>query len=404
MYTKKMLDEAKSIRSELISYRRAIHSFAEVGFDTHKTIDFIKNELDLIGVECRDFGRCGLAAEIGNKKGGKVILLRADIDALPIKEESGEEFSSDNGNMHACGHDMHAAMLLGAARLLKNHENEINGRIKLMFQPAEELLKGADDMIQAGVLSDPHVDAAMMIHVMAGIPLASGTVIVSSEGESAPAADYFTVTVKGKGCHGAMPNMGVDPITAAAHIIISAGEILSREISMNDRAALTFGSIKAGDGANVIPDVAVLRGSMRAFGESEREFIKKRFCGISAAVGLAFRTEVDVTFDAGCPPLKNDGEIASFAEGYLKELLGREKVFMSKELEGGGKRVAGSEDFAYISQKVPSLMIAVAAGSPTEGYGYPLHHPKVRFNESALPIGAAVYAYTAMRWLCEKST
>jgi len=404
LYTKKMLDEAESVKSDLLNYRRTIHGFAEVGFDTHKTISFIKNQLDLIGVECRDFGRCGLAAEVGNKKDGKVILLRADIDALPIKEESGEEFSSDNGNMHACGHDMHAAMLLGAARILKNHENEINGRVKLMFQPAEELLEGAGDMIRAGVLDNPKVDAAMMIHVMAGVDIPSGTVIVSSEGESAPAADYFTVTVRGKGCHGAMPNMGVDPVTAASHIIISTGEILSREISMNDRAALTFGSVKAGDGANVIPDVAVLRGSMRAFGEDEREFIKRRFCEISTAVGAAFRTEAEVTFDAGCPPLKNDGKLSSFAEGYLKELLGREKVFTSKELEGGGKRVAGSEDFAYISQKIPSLMIAVAAGSPTEGYGYPLHHPKVRFNESALPIGAAVYAYTAMRWLCEKST
>jgi len=273
-----------------------------------------------------------------------------------------------------------------------------------MFQPAEELLEGADDMIQAGVLSDPPVDAAMMVHVMTGVPLASGTVIVSSEGESAPAADYFAVTVKGKGCHGAMPNMGTDPIIAAAHIIVALGEISSHELAMNDRAVITVGNIKAGDSANVIPDTAVIRGSMRAFGCEVREFIKKRLREICESVSAAFRSEAEVSFDAGCPPLKNDGDLSVLVGGYLKELAGSSHVLFSNELDGDGKRVAGSEDFAYVSQKVPSVMLAIAAGEPDKGFEYPLHHPKVAFDESVLPLGAAAYAYSAMRWLYEKST
>ena len=351
---------------------------------------------------------CGVVtievAEIGGKKSGKAFLLRADIDALSIKEDSGLCFASENGNMHACGHDMHAAMLLGAAKILKIHETEINGRVKLMFQPAEELLEGAVDMIRAGALKDPAVDAGMMVHVMTGVDIPSGTVIVSSEGESAPAADYFTVSVKGKGCHGAMPNAGIDPIITASHIIISVGEILAREISMNDRAVITFGEITAGKGCNVIPDTALIRGSMRAFGEDVREFIKKRLTEISVGVASSFRAEAAVDFISGCPSLKNDGDLSFLVSGYLKELIGADKVFTSKELEGSGKRVAGSEDFAYISQEIPSLMIAIAAGSPDEGYTYPLHHPKADFNEDVLSLGAAVYAYTAMRWLYEKST
>ncbi len=404
MYTKKMLCEAENLKDEIIRYRRTIHRLADVGFDVCKTTGFIKNELKNIGIDAATCGRAGVVAELGQKNPEKVFLLRADIDALTIKEDSGTEFSAQNGNMHACGHDMHAAMLLGAARILKRYENEINGRIKLMFQPAEELLEGAEDMIRAGVLDNPSVDAAMMVHVMTGVKIQTGTLIVSSAGESAPSADYFTITVKGAGCHGAMPNTGRDPIIAAAHILTALGELSSRELAMNDKAVITVGSITAGDSANVIPDTAVMRGSMRAFGTDVRDYLKKRLREISVTVGAAFRTEVELSFDAGCPPLKNDSALSSLIGGYLKELVGCSGVLFSNELDGDGKRVAGSEDFAYVSQKVPSVMLAIAAGEPDNGFSYPLHHPKVTFDESVLPLGAAAYAYSAMRWLYEKNT
>ena len=318
------------------------------------------------------------------------------------------EFSSTNGRMHACGHDMHTAMMLGAARLLKEHEDEIQGTIKLMFQPSEETFEGSHDMIQAGLLKNPEVDAALMIHVMAGMPFAPGTVIVSAPGVSAPAADYFEINVQGKGCHGSMPNTGVDPLNAAAHILIALQEINARELAMDDRAVLTIGTMNAGTAANVIPDTVVMGGSIRTFDEATRLFIKKRMTEIAEGLAKSFRAEATVTFGSGCPTLVNDKELSSCVETYVKELFGNQKAFSVAELNAmsgdqPSSKSAGSEDFAYVSQEVPSIMLALAAGQPEKGYRYPQHHPMVKFDEEALAGGSAVYAYTAMRWLEEHS-
>ncbi|MDD6188361.1 MAG: amidohydrolase, partial [Clostridiales bacterium] len=232
MTAEKLLQEAEQIRDRIVGERRILHQNAETGFDLSNTLSFVKKELTDMGIQPVDCGKAGVTALVGGKKQGKVFLLRADMDALPVREEADVPFASQNGKMHACGHDLHTAMLLGAARLLKVHEDEIEGTVKLMFQPAEELLEGAKDMVEAGVLENPHVDAALMIHVMAGMPFEPGTVIVSGPGVSAPAADYFEIRVKGKGCHGSMPHMGIDPLTAAAHMIIALQEIHARELAM----------------------------------------------------------------------------------------------------------------------------------------------------------------------------
>jgi hippurate hydrolase len=300
---------------------------------------------------------------------------------------------------------MHTAMLLGAARILKNHEEEINGTVKLMFQPAEEIFEGSADMINSGLLENPTVDAAMMIHVMAAMPFESGTVVVSSGGVSAPAADYFEIEVQGKGCHGSMPNTGVDPINAAAHIILALQEINSRELGIGDRAALTVGRISAGTASNAIPDKAVMGGSIRTFDEEVRELIKQRVTEISESTAAAFRATAKVTYGSGCPVLVNDERLSRSAEKYIGELLGK-KVFTTAQLSAmGGKssKTAGSEDFAYVSHKVPSVMVALAAGQPEKGYGYPQHHPMVKLDENALPVGSGVFAYTAMRYLEENA-
>ena len=330
------------------------------------------------------------------------------MDALPIQEEADVPFASQNGKMHACGHDMHTAMMLGAARLLKNHEDEIQGTVKLMFQPAEEIFEGSKDMIDAGLLENPKVDAALMIHVMAGMPFEPGTVIVSAPGVSAPAADYFEIKVQGKGCHGSMPNNGVDPVTAAAHILIALQEISARELAMADQAVLTIGTFHAGAAANAIPDTAVMGGSIRTFDEETRSFIKQRMTEIAEGTAKCFRAGATVTFGSGCPTLVNDKDVSESAEKYVKELLAPGRAFSVAELAamGGGAsgKSAGSEDFAYVSQKVPSVMLALAAGQPAKGYCYPQHHPMVTFDEEALADGSAVYAYTAMRWLEEHGT
>ena len=406
MTSEALLREAEAIQDHVLRERRTLHQCPGTGFDIGDTLAFVRQELTDMGLQPVECGRAGLVALVGGKRPGKVFLLRADMDALPIQEEADVDFASQNGRMHACGHDLHTAMLLGAARLLKAHEDEIDGTVKLMFQPAEEIFEGSHDMIEAGLLEHPKVDAALMIHVMAGMPFPAGTVVVSAPGVSAPAADYFDIKVQGKGCHGSMPNTGVDPLTAAAHILIALQELHARELAMDDRAVLTIGTMNAGTAANVIPDTVTMGGSIRTFDEETRAFIKQRMTDIAKGVAGAFRAEAEVTFGSGCPTLVNDKDLSACCETYVKELLAPGKAFSVAELNamgGGGQssKSAGSEDFAYVSQEVPSIMLALASGQPEKGYEYPQHHPMVKFDEDALTGGSAVYAYTALRWLEE---
>lgn len=406
MIPQELLKEAQNIQNELIKNRRYLHTHPETGFDITETKAYVKKELTDMGYTPIDCGKAGLTALAGGKKSGKVFLLRADMDALPVREEADVDFPSENGNMHACGHDMHTSMLLGAAKLLKQHEDEIHGTIKLMFQPAEEIFAGSKDMIDAGVLKNPDVDAALMIHVMAGLPMPSGTVIVCDGGISAPAADYFTIRIQGKGCHGSMPNNGIDPINAAAHIITALQEIHARELALSDEAVLTFGTIHGGAAENVIPDFVELGGTIRTYDEDVRSFLKKRMTEISQGIAATFRASAKVSFGTGCPTLKNDYELSSCISTYMTELLGKEKAFTAGALsalsgEKKAPKTAGSEDFAYISQEVPSIMLALAAGNPSEGYCFPQHHPKIKFDETALSYGTAIYAYAALRYLAD---
>ena len=399
-----LLQEAEQIRDHVLRERRALHQMPGTGFDIGDTLAYVRQELTEMELQPTDCGRAGLTALVGGKRPGRVFLLRADMDALPIQEEADVDFASQNGRMHACGHDLHTAMLLGAARLLKAHEDEIDGTVKLMFQPAEEIFEGSHDMIEAGLLEHPKVDAALMIHVMAGMPFPAGTVVVSAPGVSAPAADYFDIKVQGKGCHGSMPNTGVDPLTAAAHILIALQELHARELAMDDRAVLTIGTMNAGTAANVIPDTVTMGGSLRTFDEETRALLKQRMTEIAQFTAKAFRAEAEVTFGSGCPTLVNDKDLSACCGQYMKELLGQGKAFSVAELNamGGGaksSKTAGSEDFAYVSQEVPSLMLALAAGQPEKGYCYPQHHPMAKFDESVLPGGSAVYAWAALRWL-----
>lgn len=392
-----MLKEALKIQSQIQTDYEQLHAHAETGFDLTQTRAYVKKRLLEMGYEPVDCGKAGLVATAGNPETGKVFLLRADMDALKIKEEADVSFKSDNGKMHACGHDAHTAMLLGAAKLMKYHEQELGGIVKFMFQPAEEILEGAKDMIDAGVLENPKADGAMMVHVMTGVPIKSGTVIVSAPGVSAPAADFFKIEIKGKGCHGSMPHLGADPLTAAAHVLIALQEIKARELSVFDEAALTIGALEGANVPNAIPDAVTLKGSMRAFDEEVRNHMKKRLTEIAESVARAFRTEAIVTYTSGAPTLINDKELSEKTNIWLKEALGEDMVIRSQDMPGqsGG----GSEDFAYVSQRVPSIMVALAAGDSREGYEHPLHHPKMRLDTKAFVYGAAALAEVAMRYV-----
>ena len=385
-----MLEKAMKMKEELVEHRRWLHAHAETGFELHRTADYVCRQLEDMGYLPRRVERCGIVVD-HNRSEGPTILLRADMDALPIVEETNLEFSSQTGKMHACGHDLHTAMLLGAAKLLVNED--LPGNVRFLFQPAEELLEGAKDMIDSGVLEG--VDGAMMIH-SAIAPLPTGMAIVSSPGVSAPAADYFTIRIQGKSCHGSAPQDGVDPIPAAAQILLAIQNIQTRELGLNDRAVLTIGSIHGGTAANVIADTVEMRGSLRTADENVRQKLHTRMTEIVSSMSTVFRCKGEITFDSGCPCLLNDKTMSDLAARCLKEALGENLAKSTLELNPEGSPTAGgSEDFSYISQQVPSVMVAVCAGNSE----HPLHHPQVVFDENALPHGAAAYASVAVEYL-----
>ncbi|MDN5298488.1 MAG: hypothetical protein PWP51_1041 [Clostridiales bacterium] len=398
----KLLESARGMQEELVAFRRYLHQNPELSLELPITVNFVKSKLVEMGYEPQDCGKSGIVAIAGGIRPGKVFLIRGDMDALPVEESADVPFKSTNGNMHACGHDLHTAMLLGAAKLLKEMEADIQGQVKLMFQPAEETLAGAKNMIEAGVLTAPDVDAAMMIHVMTGFPLPAGKVIVSQAGLTAAASDWFEIHVQGKGGHGAMPNNAVDPINAATHIFQAIQTIHSRELAPGQAVALTIGKFVAGTTSNVIPDTAHMYGTLRTYEPETRTFVRERLEAIAKATAEALRATAEVKIVDGCPALNNDAALVDSAKEILKELLPESDLLDMSVLTGGGK-MSGSEDFAYVSEKVPTLMLGLSAGNADEGYSFPQHHPKAIFDESVLSTGAAVYAYAAIRWLDKHS-
>ena len=390
---KEIINEARELKEELINIRRTIHESPEVGSSLPNTKAFVMNKLKEYGYEPKEICESGIVATIEGNKKGKTFLLRADMDALPVNEETTCEFKSTNGCMHACGHDMHTTMLLGAAKLLKENQSKINGTVKLVFQADEEGCTGAKKMIKAGVLKDPDVDAAMAMHVHSGTP---SNVLLCGLGTTIAGCNKFKIVVKGSGCHGAMPHLGVDPINIAVHIYLSLQEIISREISATEEpAVLTIGKFAAGDAPNVIPNEVVMEGTLRSLNKELSERIFKRMNDIVVSTAKMFRGEGELIELASAPPLSNDINLAKEVTSYIKDLLGEKSVIL---FEKGGM---GSEDFASYSYEVPSVYVMLGAGTKDENplYGEAMHNPKVVFNEDILVTGAAIHAYSAIMWL-----
>lgn len=383
----KILERAKELSSEMIENRRYIHRFPEINDDLPRTTKFVIEELKKMGYEPKEICKSGVVATVGN--GGKTILLRADMDALPMKEESGLPFSSENDYAHTCGHDIHTSMLLGAAKLLKEVEKDLKGTVKFMFQPAEESVAGAKAMIEAGLMENPKVDAAIAMHINSA-DLPTG-VVGYTLGETFASADKFKITVKGVGSHGAQPHNSADPINSAVHIHLALQELLSREIGPLENAVVTIGLFQAGTAGNAIPEKAVMEGTIRAYKKDIRDFILKRIEEISTLTAKAFRTECQVDFYASVPAIISDENITNEFVGYIKGMLEDKVVPYRKQML--------SEDFSYISDLVPSSYLALGAGSKEEGYKYGLHNPQIIFNEEAIHVGAAVFAECAIKYL-----
>ena len=387
-----IINQAKLIKDDLIKYRRTIHSNPEVGQELPKTKAYVIDRLKEMGYEPEEICESGIVATISGNKEGKVFLLRADMDALPMQEATECNFKSNNGCMHSCGHDMHTAMLLGAAKLLKQNKDKIEGTIKLVFQPDEEGFTGAKKMIEAGVLENPKVDAAMAMHVNSGTP---SNLVLCGLGPIIAGCNRFRIVVRGSGCHGAMPELGVDPINIAAHIYISLQEIISREISATQSAVVTIGKFVGGEAPNIIPSEVVMEGTIRSLNKEIGEFIFNRINDIVTSTAKMFRGEAELIELSSVPPLANDTNFANEVTSYLRDLLGEKSVVV---FEGGGM---GSEDFASYSYKVPSLYLMLGAGIKQENplYGEAMHNEKVVFNEDILVTGAAMHTYSAIMWL-----
>ena len=394
MELRTLLQEAEVMQPEILADRRALHRNPETGAELPETAAYVKRRLEALGYAPRMLAG-GVAAEITGEKTGRCILLRADMDALRIREETALDFRSENGNMHACGHDLHAAMLLGAAGLLQKHRQELAGTVRLVFQPDEEGFTGAKTMLAAGVLREaPQPQAAVALHVHSGTP--SGLVLCG-RGTFMAGCTIFRVTAEGTGCHGAMPETGIDPINIAAHIYLALQELTARELAAEVPAVVTVGRFHGGEAPNIIPGTCVLEGTIRTFDREVTARLMARIGEIAENTARAFRGSARVEELASAPPLKNDPALMNRMADWAEELVGSQRVY---RMDKGGM---GSEDFASYTYEVPSAYLLLGAGTAAEDsrFGKPMHNPQVVFNEKILPEGAALYAMAALRWLAE---
>ena len=389
-----ILQEARELAQEISENRRELHRYAEIGFDLPQTVKFVTEKLAEYGYEPQLCGKAGVIASVG--KPGKTILLRADIDALPIPEQTGLDFAASNGNSHACGHDCHPAMLLGAAKLLKKHEVELNGTVKLMFQPAEEILQGAQDMINNGLMENPSVDAAFGMHVAVGNEYSHGGKLICRRGKLNRSGDAVRVTIHGKDAHGSRPNAGIDALSIASYINLALQTVIAREIASDANNVLLVGTTHGGTSANSVPGEAVMELTVRTSENDQRDFLIQRVSEVAEHIAAAFRATVTVEHLFGAPSMDNAEPMTEDMIGFAIELLGEEDVMLDAPKGSGG-----GEDFSFVAEKVPTVFFNLGVGSKEEGYEFGGHTPFVTFNEEALPVGAAVHTYLALRWLQE---
>lgn len=384
-------NRALELKDETIQNRRNIHKNAEVGLDTPKTKAFVIEKLKEYGLEPEECGY-GVTALLG-KKEGKVLLLRADMDALPMAEQSGEEFACPSGKeAHTCGHDFHAAMLLTAAKMLKENEDLIDGTIKFMFQPAEETFEGSKNMIENGILENPKVDAALAYHVSPG-KMPVGLFMYNSKDTMMYSVDGFKITIKGKGSHGAYPHVGVDPINIGVHVHLALQELIARESDPSKACVLTVGQFKAGTAANIIPEQAVLQGTIRTNDNAAREKLVRRMKEVAKKTAEVYNGTAEIEMISEVPPLICNPEFTNEIVSYMKE------TNIPGLMPYPDVSASASEDFAVIAEKVPSTFMYLSAGYMDERGEYPAHHPKARFNEDVCPIGSACLAHCAVEWL-----
>ncbi|HWR60815.1 MAG TPA: M20 family metallopeptidase [Clostridia bacterium] len=387
-----MKELSQKYKQYTIDMRREFHMYPEPSMHEERTAQRIKEELDKLGIPYVSMAGTGVAATIKGKHEGKTVALRADIDALEITEKNDVPYKSRNeGIMHACGHDSHAAMLLGAAGVLNDIKDELNGTVKLMFQPGEEVAQGAKGMIAEGVLEG--VDEVFGMHVMGNLP--TGKIAIGA-GPRMASCDMFRITVKGKGGHGSMPHLGVDAVVAASAIVMNLQSIASREVSPMDTVVVSIGKFISGSRWNVIADEAVLEGTTRSFSYEVRDKLAEMLERIAKSTAAGYRAEAELEYSYLTAPTIN-GEIAT--ERARKSI---EKI-MSKDAIVEMPKQAGSEDFSEYLAKVPGTFVLVGIGNEEKDTCYSNHHPKFDIDEDMLEYGVALHAQYAVDYLNENA-
>ena len=392
----KIKDESMSISDWIISIRRELHEHPELMYEEFKTSELIRRELDKLEISYKHpIAETGVLASIGNGN-GPCVALRADMDALPIHEETDVSFKSKiDGKMHACGHDCHVSMLLGAAKLLKGKEDQINGTVKLLFQPAEEGGAGGKLMREEGALKNPDVERIFGLHVWPQMP--SGQ-IGSREGTFLAATSSLNLTVKGVGGHAAVPQLTKDPVLTSARIITNLQSIVSRELDPLDSGVVSITVINGGNASNVIPSEVIVKGTLRSLTMDGLRELQKRVKEIAEGIAQTHGCEAIVEYVGNdYPPTVNDSDMWKFAKKIGIELLGDENV---SDLDA----VMGGEDFAYYTEKVKGCFVVLGMNNPDIDATYSVHHPMFKADEDALHIGTALHTIFALKSLEELSS
>lgn len=392
---------AKDIEKDIIGLRREIHMHPEIGLETPRTSALVARVLGDLGVEVRErvggWGVVGLIRGEANPAGcaagkRKTVALRADMDALPVQEETGKEYASlIPGVMHACGHDTHVAMLLGVAKILAAAKKDLPGDVKFLFQPGEEGGGGARYMIEDGALDNPRPDVIFGVHVGNMWKLKTGGIGVRP-GPLMAASDNFIATIRGRGGHGAAPHLSIDPVAIAAYVVIALQTIVSREVDPVTPAVITVGTINAGTARNIIPETCVMQATVRYIDRELATFMPARIKETIEGTARAMRGDAQVEYHYGYPPLVNDPAATEFLAKSAARIVGADKVMTVPPTMGG-------EDMSYYLEKVPGTFYALGTGNQAKGVVYPNHHPKFDVDEDVLHVGTAVMVQAVMDFL-----
>ncbi|AGF55334.1 amidohydrolase [Clostridium saccharoperbutylacetonicum] len=388
-------NEADAIKEELIKIRRDLHEHPELGFEEVRTSKVIKAFLEANGIQYIEVAKTGVCGIIkGTKEGNnKTVALRGDIDALPIKDAKTCEFKSKiDGKMHACGHDAHTTILMGAAKLLNDHKDEFSGNVKLLFEPAEETTGGATPMINEGVLENPKVDCVLGLHV--DEETECGTIKIK-KGVVNAASNPFNIKITGQGGHGASPHTTVDPIVIASHIVVALQTIVSREIAPVNPIVITVGTLQAGTAQNIIPGEATLSGMIRTMTKEDRAFAVKRLNEVVNGIAQMSRAKAEIKVDESYPCLYNADEFVDLICDSATEIIGRENVIEQRAPK------MGVESFAYFANERPSAFYFLGSGNKEKGTTEPAHSNLFNIDEDCLTIGVSIQALAAYNYLAK---